>query len=89
MGVGLAVITREWQMNREAWSARLDRFVSSMEPVRNPSDRQFERWSRYEQLNLLREHDYALRTYYVEQLELQRAREAMQALPPPRYSTSR
>jgi hypothetical protein len=88
LGVGLAVVTREWQENRDAWSARLDRFLSSMEPVRTPSsDRQFERWSRYEQLNLMREHDYALRTYYVEQLDLQRAREAMQAIPPPRYST--
>jgi len=85
MGVGLAVGLREWQENRDAWSARMDRFLSSMEPVRPASDRQFERWSRYEQLNLLREQDYALRSYYLEQLELQRARDAMMAVPPSRY----
>lgn len=89
MGVGLAVVTRTWQENRDAWSARIDRFLSSMEePVRPAAvDRQFDRWSRYEQINLLREHDYALRGYYLEQLELQRARDAMMATPPPRYPT--
>lgn len=87
MGVSLALGVREWQENREAWSARLERFLGSMEPVRSTPDRQFERWSRYEQLNLMREHDYALKSYYIDQLELQRAREAMQIVPPPpRYS---
>lgn len=86
LGAGLAVGTREWQENRDAWTARLDRFLSSMEPVRPAAtDRQIERWSKFEQLNLLREQDYALRTYYLEQLELQRARDAMGATPPPRY----
>ena len=88
MGVGLAVGLREWQENRDAWSARMDRFLSSMEPVRPAaSDRQFDRWSQYEQLNLLREQDYALRSYYLEQLDLQRARDAMMAVPPSRYPT--
>jgi len=87
LGAGLAVVTREWQENRDTWTARLDKFLSSMEPVRPAADRQLDRWNRFEQLNLLREQDYTLRTYYLEQLELQRARDAMLAVPPPRYQS--
>lgn len=90
LGIGLAAVVREWHDHRDAWTARLDRFLSAMEPVRSASDRadrQFDRWSRFEQINLLREHDFALRSYYVEQLELQRARDAMWAAPRPQYPT--
>jgi len=90
LGIGLAAVVREWHDHQDAWTTRLDRFLSAMEPVRSasdPGDRQFNRWSRYEQLNLLREQDYALRSYYVEQLELQRARDAMWTTPPPKYSS--
>ena len=69
MGIGLAAVVREWHDHQDALNARLDRFLSAMEPVRSssdPADRQFNRWSRYEQLNLLREHDYSLRSYYVD-----------------------
>ena len=86
LGIGLAAVVREWHDHQDAWTSRLDRFLSAMEPVRSdPVDRQFNRWSRYEQLNLLREHDYSLRSYYVDQLELQRARDAMWTTPPPKY----
>jgi CheY-like chemotaxis protein len=87
LGVGLAVVTRAWHESRDLWAARLDRFLGSMEPVRpDRMDRQFDRWNRFEELNLLREHNYTLRSYYAEQLELQRAREALGTVPPPRYS---
>jgi CheY-like chemotaxis protein len=81
LGVALAVATRAWHESRDAWSARLERFLAAMEPVRAPADREFDRWNRLERLQLLREHDYALRSFYLEQLELQRARDAM-GVPP-------
>jgi hypothetical protein len=89
LGVGLAVVVREWNAERDALAARIDRLLGSMESVRSGpdrTDRQFDRWSRVEQLNLLREHDFTLRAYYVDQLELERARNAMWAVPPPQYS---
>lgn len=82
-GIGLAALTRSWQQSADPWTARIDRILAALEG--NRADRDMDRWSRVEQLRLLRERETFLRGHQVDQLEQQRVSDLLRRLPPPQY----
>lgn len=90
LGAALAAATRAWHESQERWSARFERFMSAMESSRPPGpDRQFDRWQRFEQMNLQRQSQQELQSYRRDQLEEERLQDFLRRLPPPQYPGNR
>lgn len=85
LGIALAAATRSWHETVDPWAERIERILATLEADR--ADRRFDRWSRQEQLNLMRERAAFLRAHQTGVLEEQRAADLLRAVPPPRYPT--
>jgi phosphoribosylformimino-5-aminoimidazole carboxamide ribonucleotide (ProFAR) isomerase len=85
IGATLALVTRSWQATRDAENARIERILAALEarpPVVDRAERQFDRWQRQEQLDLQRQSQRMLGSYYQSQLEEERMRELLRLTAP-------
>lgn len=89
VGTALAALTRAWHETRDAWNARLDRFMSAMEasrPAAAPADRQFDRWHRFEQLNAQLQSQQSQQHQFRDRMEQERLQDLFRRLPSPQYA---
>jgi hypothetical protein len=85
LGIVLALATRSWYESRDAWNARVDRMLNALETPPAASDRterQFDRWQRFEQLQLQRQSQQMQSRTAQEQLEQERLRELLRSAAP-------
>jgi ActR/RegA family two-component response regulator len=85
LGAAMASASRSWMDAQELWNARVERWFSALSApaARGDSvDRPFDRWYRFEQLNLQRQSQQAQGRYYDHQLEQERLRDLFRNVAP-------